>query len=367
MISAMPYEISAAVCRRFGAPLSVETLILDDPGPDELIVSLEAVAICHSDVLYADGAWGGELPAVYGHEAVGRVETTGSGVDLVPGERVVVTLIRSCGRCRDCRRGLAVVCRERFALDDRVVLRDRRGAAVVQGLRTAGFAERVLVHRSQVAVIDTEVPAPAAALLGCGVLTGVGAVLRTARVEAGSSVVVIGCGGVGLNVVQGAVLAAASPIIAVDPVADKRDLAVRLGATHTVDPTDGGATAAVHEVLSGGADYVFIATGAAGAFGESPGLLGPAGVLVIVGMPPSEVMMSVDPGALAGANQTILGSKMGSSVVERDIADLVAAHHRGDLALDVLVSATYSLDDIDAALDGVRRGSARRNVIVFGS
>lgn len=367
MISAMPHEIRAAVCRRFGAPLSIETLVLDDAGPGELTVRLEAVAICHSDLSYVDGAWGGELPAVFGHEAVGRVETVGDGVDLAPGERVVVTLIRSCGRCRLCRRGLAVSCSERFALDDRIVLHDDRASPVVQGLRTAAFADRVLVHRSQVAVVDTGLAAPSAALLACGVLTGVGAVLRTAAVEAGSSVVVIGCGGVGLNVIQGAVLSAAASIIAVDPVADKRELARRLGASDVVDPGDGGLAEAVSGILGGGADYVFVATGAPAALTEAIALLGPAGALVVVGMPPSGITMSIDPGALAGANQRILGSKMGSSVVERDIADLVACHRRGELELDLLVSGTFAFDDIDVAMDGVRRGLARRNVITFGS
>src|SRR4051794_19993269 len=221
-------SIRAAVCRAFGEPLTIETLSLAAPGPDEVRVRVQAVAICHSDVSGADGAWGGALPIVYGHEAAGIVAEVGEGVDLAVGQAVVVTLIRSCGECRRCRRGQLVACTTKFPLDEQSPLTTTDGESIVHGLRTAAFAEQVVVHASQVIAIDDAIDPKAASLLACGVITGVGAVVNTAAVEPGSTVVVIGCGGVGLNVVQGARLAGAGAIVAVDVQPAKLELARRL-------------------------------------------------------------------------------------------------------------------------------------------
>src|SRR5262245_21494958 len=209
----------AAVCRAFGEPLVVEDVVLDPPGSGELEVEVAACAICHSDIIYAEGGWGGALPAVYGHEAAGVVTQVGAGVGgFEAGDHAVVTLIRSCGSCPACSQGTPVTCERRFALDSRSPLRRRDGQTLVQGLRTAAFAERVVVDASQAVVIPDSLPLDSASLLACGVITGVGAVTNTAAMRPGASAVVIGAGGVGLNTVQGAAIAGARIVVALDVV-----------------------------------------------------------------------------------------------------------------------------------------------------
>ncbi|MEO6652688.1 MAG: zinc-binding dehydrogenase [Ilumatobacteraceae bacterium] len=362
----MSRTIRAAVCRAFGQPLSIEDITLAAPGPGEVRIRLHAVAICHSDVSYTDGEWGGDLPAVWGHEAAGEIVEVGEGVGFDVGQRAVVTLIRSCGECRNCQRGAEVACTADFPLDTRTPLTDADGAELGHGMRTAAFAEEVVVHASQIVPIDDDIPAPSASLLACGVITGVGAVLNTAKVTPGSIVVVLGCGGVGLNVVQGAALAKAATVVAVDLQPAKLDLAIHLGATHAVDPTAGDVEAVVADLTDGQmADYVFIATGAPAALASAGGLVGTMGAIVVVGMPATGVAGQFDPGSLAARNQRILGSKMGTSVIARDIPSLVSKYLDGKLELDGLVSRTFALDDINEAMDEVRSGAALRNVIVF--
>ena len=196
--------MKAAVCREFGAPLCVEEVRLADPGSYEVRVKLSACAICHSDITYMDGGWGGQLPAVFGHEAEGVVEQTGYGVSRVSvGDTVVVTLLRSCGDCYYCSKDHHSLCETIFPLDTTSPLNDKHGKALGHGLRTGAFAEQVVVHESQVLSISASVPMTSAALLSCGVITGFGAVKNVARVVPGSSVATIGTGGVGLNCIQG--------------------------------------------------------------------------------------------------------------------------------------------------------------------
>ena len=226
----------AAVCRAFGKPLTVETVELAEPNAGEVLIRTAACAICHSDIFYIDGAWGGELPAVYGHEAAGVVEAVGAGVTrLKPGDHVVATLIRNCGFCPACAEGAPVFCEEVFPLDRLTPLHDGAGKPLVHGLRTGAFAEHIVVDQSQAVAIPNDVALDSASLIACGVLTGMGAVVNTAGVKAGSSVVVIGCGGVGLNSIQGARLAGASPIIAVDIEPGKLAAAREFGATETIN------------------------------------------------------------------------------------------------------------------------------------
>ncbi len=360
-------NVRAAVCRAFGEPLSIEDVHLEDPHPGEVRVKLGAVAICHSDVSYADGEWGGDLPAIWGHEAAGVISAVGDNVGFETGQRVVVTLIRSCGECARCQRGAEIACRAAFSLNDRTPLRDADGNPLGHGMGTAAFAEEVVVHASQVVPIDDEIPVSSASLLACGVITGVGAVLNTAKVDPASTVVVLGCGGVGLNVIQGAALAKASTIVAVDPQTAKLDLAIHLGATHAHAPTPGnGLTDLVAELTDGlMADYVFVATGAPSALAGADTIVGTMGAVVIVGMPASGVVGAFDPGSLAGRNQRILGSKMGTSIIARDIPALLTRYHAGELELDGLVSRTFPLEEINVAMDEVRSGAALRNVVVF--
>ena len=359
--------MKAAVCREFGTPLVIEEIEIDPPKAGEVKVALAACAICHSDITYMNGGWGGTLPAVYGHEASGVVESIGPGVTrIAPGEHVIVTLLRSCGECFYCVQGAPNMCETSFPLDKQSCLRSQDGGVIHQGLRTAAFAEYAVVDQSQTAAIPKELPFDRASLLACGVITGFGAVVNTANVPSGSSVVVVGTGGVGLNSGQGAVLAGANPIIASDPVASKRNAAKTFGATDAIDPADGNAYNAVRTLTEGrGADYVFITVGSKTAIEQGVRLMRKAGTMVIVGMPPSGVMTEIETVKLADSGQRIIGSKMGSTRLREDIPVLVAHYQEGHLKLDELISGRYSLDQINDAIASVTRNEALRNVIVF--
>ena len=357
----------AAVCRAFGAPLVLEDVHLAAPNRDELRVRLGACAICQSDLHYLEGVWGGSLPAVFGHEAAGVVVEVGPGVEGVAiGDHVVVTLIRSCGSCSPCAHGEPALCDASFALDEPGPLTDTDGRPIAQGLRTGAFAEEVVVHASQAVRIPQELPLDRAALLACGVITGFGAVVNTARVEPGASVVVIGTGGVGLNAVQGAVHAGATPVVAIDLSDAKLATARTFGATHTVKAGSEDADAAVLALTGGrGADYVIVTVGAPTAVEQGAQLLRKAGTMVIVGMPASGMLATIDPGTIANEGQRILGSKMGSARIDRDIPKLVALYEDGRLKLDELISARYPFSQINDAIAASSGGAAIRNVIVF--
>lgn len=359
--------MKAAVCRSFGQPLEIEELSIAEPGAGELRVRLAACAICHSDVTLAEGGWGGELPAVYGHEASGIVDSIGPGVSGVkPGDHVVITLIRSCGDCHYCSRDIETQCDASFHLDDQSPLSGPGGEKVSQGLNTGAFAEQVVVEQSQVSVIPKDIPLDSASILACGVLTGFGAVTNTAAIEPGSQVAVLGCGGVGINSIQGAVHCGASRIIALDLLDEKLELARQFGATHTVNSTAQDATQQVIDLSEGrGVDYLFVTVGAKSAIEQSLGMLARAGTAVIVGMPASGVMAQYDPGEFAAAGQRLIGSKMGSASVSRDIPELVNLYREGALKLDELISGRYALEDINDAIASVQRGEALRNVVVF--
>lgn len=358
--------MKAAVCREFGQPLVIEEIDLAPPAAGEIRVKLAATAICHSDIFYAQGAWGGSLPAVFGHEAAGVVVEAGAGVSHVAvGDHVVVTLIRFCGTCPACAEGGQVYCEAVFPLDAQSPL-SKGGEPLVHGLRTGAFAEYVVVEASQAVAIDKDVPFDAASLIACGVITGMGAVINTAGVTAGKSVVVIGCGGVGLNAVQGARLAGASPIVALDLSDAKLDAALRFGATHVINSGRTDPAAALADITGGRkADYVFVTVGAPKVVEQGISLMKRNGSTVIVGMPASGVMASFDPGWIAADGQRIIGSKMGSSRIRIDIPKIVELYKQGRIKLDELISGRYPLSDINAAIAGVVKGEAIRNVIVF--
>ena len=359
--------MKAAVCREFGKPLVIEDVQIAKTGPGEVRVKVAAVAICHSDISYADGAWGGTLPAIYGHECAGVVEEVGDGVTTVKvGEHVVVTLIRSCGHCHGCSMGNPVTCTTQFPLDAKSPLTDKDGKSIVQSMRTGGFAEKVLVHESQCVAVPTNIPFSSASLLACGVITGFGAVTNTAKVPAGSHVVVIGTGGVGLNSIQGAHVSGARTVIAIDVVDSKIEAAKGFGATHGINSKSEDVAARVLEITGGhGADYVFVTVGVKSAFDSSYGMLAKGGSTVLVGMPASGVMSEIDPGTMAAYSQNILGSKMGSARIQVDIPNLVDLYGQGRVKLDELVTKTYPIEQINEAIDAVKRGEALRNVIVF--
>jgi len=359
--------VKAAVCRAFGAPLAIEDLRLDPPEAGEVRVDVAACAICHSDIHFAEGAWGGKLPAVYGHEAAGIVESVGAGVEAVrPGDRVVVSLIRTCGRCFFCTRGESYLCEAEFPIDARGRLHTTDGEPVHVAMKTGAFAEQVVVDVSQLAVVPDFVALDVASLLACGVITGLGAVVYTAEVPAGSSVVVIGTGGVGLNSVQGALICGAQPIVALDPSPAKLEAATAFGATHTLDPAACDPMAEVRALTGGrGADYVFVTVGSTEAFEQGLGLLRRGGTLIVVGMPPSGVTFGVAAVDVAYDGQRILGSNMGSTRLGIAVPALVDLYRRGRLKLDELISARFPLERINEAIAAVGDGTTLRNVIVF--
>jgi S-(hydroxymethyl)glutathione dehydrogenase / alcohol dehydrogenase len=354
----------AAVCHAFGEPLVVEEVELAAPQAGEVRVRIAACAVCQSDVAYASGAWGGALPAIYGHEAAGVVEAVGDAAGgLAPGDHVVVTLVRACGVCHLCRRSQPALCGTRFALDERSPLRTAAGAEIAQGLRTAGFAEEVVVHSSQAVRIPPEMPLDRACLLACGVVTGYGAVVNTAQVAAGDSVAVLGAGGVGVNCIQGAVLAGADPIIAIDVAPEKLTAAATFGATHVVDARDDAAHA-VRALTDGrGADCAIVATGAAAAVDSALEIVRRGGTVVIVGMPPAGAGVQLDTAGLAHDGIRILGSKLGSTRPAVDIPRLVDLYLDGRLMLDELISARRPLASVNDALRAAASGAGLRSVI----
>jgi S-(hydroxymethyl)glutathione dehydrogenase / alcohol dehydrogenase len=356
----------AAVCRSFGAPLSVEEVLIAPPARDEVRIRIEACAICHSDVAYADGAWGGDLPAVFGHEACGVVEEVGAGVGSpATGQRVIVGLVRYSGACARCRDGEPALCTSSFGLDRQSPISSASGESIGQGLRCGAFAELVTVHSSQAVPILAEIPPTSACLIGCAVMTGLGAVENTAHVAPGTSVVVIGAGGVGLNAIQGAVIAGADPVVAVDVSASKLAAALAFGATHAIDATHADTVAEVRTLTGGGADFVVSTAGSANAVEQGLACARRGGSLVVVGMPPGGQLASFDAGLLAHDGKRILGSKLGSSRPHEFVPRIAALYATGVLKLDELVTATYPLERINEAMLAMRRGAAIRNVLMF--
>ena len=361
-------RIKAAICREFNAPLTIEEVELAPPGPGEVEVALDAVAICGSDISYAEGAWGGDLPAVFGHEAAGRISAVGDGVHgLAPGDKVVVTMIRSCGTCPSCRTGKPVYC---TSPPRTAPLTMPDGGALAQGLNCGAFAEAVVVDHSQVVRLAPEaaqaLPMEAACLLACSVMTGIGAVVNTAGLRPGQNAVVIGAGGVGLNAIQGARIAGAARIIAIDTQPDKLDAALEFGATHGVLASDPTPWKQVRALTGGqGADAVFVTIGATQAYDQAPRYLARGGRLIMVGMPHSGDTASYEPVILAATGQGLIGTLMGDAIISQDIPWMVELYGQGRLKLDELVSKRWRLDQINEAIADTKAGHARRNVVVF--
>ncbi len=356
----------AAVLREFGAPLSVEEVTLAPPGPEEARVRIDACAVCHSDLRALAGGWGGRLPAVYGHEAAGRVLEAGVAAGgLVAGDTVAVHLVRHCGACGDCARGGPTQCQAEFELDRPGPLSDGAGGRIVQGFRTGAFAEEVVVHRSQVVRVPPSLAPECAALLSCGVLTGYGAAVNAGRVRPGESVAAFGAGGVGMNCIQGAAVAGAERIVAVDVSDRKLAVARSFGATHTVNARREDAVRRIRELTGGGADCVLATIVTDPAFAAAYASLRRGGRLVMVGMADDGARIALDPTDVADRGVRILGTKMGGRSPVADIPELVAMHAAGRLRLEELISGTWPLDRINDALDDSRSGESIRNVVLF--
>lgn len=362
--------MQAAVCYEFGKPLVVEDVDLDRPQTGEVMVRVAAVAICHSDVHLIRGDWVNwavDPPVVPGHEAAGVAAEVGPGVTSVrPGDAVVVSLLRSCGRCFFCAAGTPFLCEGKFALQTEKRLHNRAGQALSQGISTGAFAEYAVVDQSQVVTIPASMPLDRACLLACGVITGLGAVVNTARVEPGSTAVVIGVGGVGLNSVQGCRLAGARRIIAVDMLAQKLAAARTFGATHTLHAQQPDLRAQVRLLTDGrGADYAFVTVGNPAAVTQALDLVRRGGTVVAVGMPAAGATAALPMGDFVYDGQRLLGSNMGSTRLSADVPRLVELYQSGRLMLDELITNRYPLEQINAAIDSMERGEALRNVIIL--
>ncbi|MGV0780535.1 zinc-binding dehydrogenase [Mycolicibacterium sp. XJ775] len=365
-------RIQAAVLDGNGT-ISIEHVDLAAPGPGEVRVRIAAAGVCHSDLHVTTGAWDVPAPVVLGHEGSGVVTAVGPGVDdLEPDDHVVLSWVPGCGECRACQAGrpaqcalvASVVATGGTLYDGTTRLSNDRGQ-IHHYLGVSSYAEQVVVPRSGAIKVRKDAPLEDIAIVGCAIATGVGAVRNTADVQPDSTVAVIGCGGVGLACVQGARLAGASRIVAVDVVAEKLSLARKLGATDTVDASAvEDVVVALREVLPDGYDYIFDAIGKIATTEQAIAALGLGGAAVIVGLPPAGERASFDPLALAEADQRILGSNYGSAVPERDIPQLVDEVMAGNLDLASMISARRPLAEAADALDDLAAGHALRQLLV---
>ncbi len=357
--------MKAAVCYEFNKPLVIDELDIDPPKAGEVKVRMAATAVCHSDIHFIAGDLGAPPPFVPGHESSGYIDAVGQGVTSVKvGDPVVLSLLRSCGQCVYCRTGRPNMCEARWPLDTESRLHNKKGQSIAHGVRTASFAQYAIVDKSQVVKIPANMPMDRACLLACGVITGFGAVVNRAKVRPMQSVVVIGIGGVGLNSIQGARIAGAYPVIAVDTLDSKLEAAKKFGATHTVNATQGDPVKTVKDMTEGrGADYSFITVGVTSAVRQGLSMISRGGMAVIVGLATQE--LASNPMEYIDGEKVLTGSFMGTTNLAVDIPKLVALYQAGVLKLDELITKRYPLEQINEAIDAVKKGVALRNVIVF--
>jgi len=360
-------KVNGAVFLGQGSEMPIEELELGEPGVGEVLVRYGASGLCHSDLSVLNGTLPIPGPSILGHEGAGTVEAVGSGVEKVKvGDTVVVSFIPACGRCWHCVRGESQLCDVGFFAPPKFTRAD--GAMLAGALGgCATFAECTVIHERSVVKVETDVPVEQLALIGCGVTTGMGAVMNTARVEPGSTVAVIGCGGVGTAAIQGARIAGASIIIAVDTLQSKVDMAMKLGATHGVVAGEGrDPVAAVKELTGGrGVDYAFEVIGHAATLLQAYGMVRRRGTAVAVGVPKFDATLEVPIGDLIFGEKTVIGSLYGSAQVMRDFPRLVRLVESGQLDLDAMVSSTLSLGQVNDGFRAMEAGEVIRSVITY--
>jgi S-(hydroxymethyl)glutathione dehydrogenase / alcohol dehydrogenase len=365
--------VKAAICYERNQPVRVEDVTVDAPLRDEVRVRIVATGVCHSDLSFVQGILPGKLPCVLGHEGAGIVEEVGEGVSHVaPGDKVVLAWVTPCFRCFYCRIGRPELCEvgEKINRTNRMpdgtsrVHKDGQDLYVFSALGT--MAEQATVPANAAVKLPADAPLDKCALLGCAVTTGVGAVFNTAQVAPGSSVAVFGAGGVGLNTIQGAAIAGADRIVAVDAQASKLEMARTFGATDVVDATQGDAVEAIKALTGGrGADYVFEAIGRKDTVEQAYAATRKAGTCVVIGLGSLKESASINLFFLPLLEKRLLGSWYGSANVHVDIPRLLALYRKGSLKLDALVTRTYSLPQIDEAFADMKRGVNARGVILF--
>jgi len=361
--------MKAAVMRAQNAPLSLEEVRIDDPGPGEVLVKTAASGICHSDLHVIEGGLPVPPPCILGHEPAGIVEKVGAGVkDFVPGDHVIGCITQWCGVCKFCTHGRPYLCPTQYTgrpPGAAARLSGKDGSPLLQFANLSSFAEKMLCPERSLVKIRDDMPLDRAALIGCGVTTGLGAALNTVRIPAGASVAIVGCGGVGLAALQGARIVGAGKIIAVDTQAWKFDLARKLGATDCVNAVDGDAVAAVQTLTSGGADFVFECLGSVPTVQQSIAMTGRGGTTVLVGVVPITQMVPISAADLTLQEKHVTGSYMGSNRFRFDMPKYVEFYLDGRLRLDEMISSRLPLSDVNAAFDRLRKGEAARQVIVF--
>ena len=362
----MPQTVQGVVARAKGEPVTLEDVVVPDPGPGEAVVRVQACGVCHTDLHYREGGINDEFPFLLGHEAAGIVESLGEGVtDVAVGDFVILNWRAVCGQCRACRRGRPWYCFDTHNAAQPMTLAD--GTPLSPALGIGAFAEKTLVHAGQCTKVDPSARPEAVGLLGCGVMAGLGAALNTGNVGRGDSVAVIGCGGVGNAAIAGARLAGADTIVAVDVDPRKLAWAEGLGATHTIDASQGvDVVAAVQELTGGfGADVVIDAVGRPETWKQAFYARDLAGTVVLVGVPTPDMMLELPLIDVFGRGGSLKSSWYGDCLPSRDFPMLVSLYQQGRLDLDAFVSETIGIGDVEAAFDKMHRGEVLRSVVVF--
>ena len=359
--------MKAAVLREVGKPLAIEDVDIDQPGPREVLVRTVAAGVCHSDLHFVEGLYPYRLPTVLGHESAGIVEAVGADVQYVaPGDHVITCLSAFCGHCEACTTGHPSICenpevRRPKGVPPRL---SQNGEMVYQFANLSSFAEKMLVHEHALVKVRDDIPLDRAALIGCAVTTGVGAVHNTAKVEVGSTVAVIGCGGVGLSCINGAAIAGAGRIIAVDTVGSKLNLAKHFGATDVVNAADGDPVEQIKEMTGGGVHFSFEAIGLKQTAEQAFRMLRTGGTATIIGMIPVGTMIELH-GPDFLSEKKVQGCAMGSNRFRVDMPRYVDFYLNGKLHLDEMISQRIGLDGVNEALDALHKGEMARSVIMF--
>ena len=359
--------MQAAIFHGAHQPLTIEEVAIDEPGPREVIVKTAASGVCHSDLHFVDGFYPFDAPAILGHEAAGIVESVGEQVTYVqPGDHVICCLSVFCGMCERCMTG------QPYACDREAVTRGAdeppkytwQGQPVAQFANLSSYAEKMLVHENAVVGIRKDMPLDAAALIGCGVTTGFGAAVNTAKVQPGSTVAVFGVGGVGLAAVQGSLVAGARMIIAVDMVESKLAKARELGATHVVDASSGDPVEAIRNLTGDGVDYAFEAIGLKAVAEQAYEALRRGGTATIIGMIPVGQKVEVDGRSLL-SEKKLTGSSMGSNRFRVDMPRYIDFYMQGRLKLDEMITRRMRLEDVNEAFRAMKAGEVARSVLMF--
>ena len=361
----MTHQVRAVVARSKGAPVSLETIVVPDPGPGEALVKVEACGVCHTDLHYREGGINAEFPFLLAHEAAGVVESVGEGVtEVAPGDFVILNWRAVCGDCRACRRGRPQYCFNTDNAKQRMTLLD--GTELSPALGIGAFAEKTLVAAGQCTKVDRAASAAAAGLLGCGVMAGIGAAINTGNVGRGDTVAVIGCGGVGDAAIAGSRLAGAARIIAVDIDDRKLEKARSLGATHTVNSKTGDPVEAIRELTGGfGADVVIEAVGRPETYKQAFYARDLAGTVVLVGVPTPEMKLELPLLDVFGRGGSLKSSWYGDCLPSRDFPMLIDLYLQGRLDLDAFVTETIALDDVEKAFERMHGGEVLRSVVLL--